>query len=77
MRPNLARPMLLPALLLATLSGCAIYDPRPQVTGSTSVDIRTQDRATVEDREARIAYKKEMAAQEERARIVRFNRYFQ
>ncbi|MEO8142833.1 MAG: hypothetical protein ABI654_01350 [Betaproteobacteria bacterium] len=77
MRPYLARPMLLSALLLATLSGCAIYDPRPQLTGSSSVNTRTQDQATVDDRAARIAYKKELAAQEERERIVRYNRYFE
>lgn len=77
MRPYLARPMLLSVLLFATLSGCAIYDTRPQLTGSSSVDTRTQDRATVDDRAARIAYKKDLAEREERARVVRFNRYFE
>jgi hypothetical protein len=77
MRPLLARPLLLSALLLASLSGCAIYDTRPQLTGSSSVDIRAQDRTTVDDRAARIAYKKDLAEQEERARFVRFNRYFE
>ena len=77
MNSYFARSMLLSALLLATLSGCAIYDTRPQLTGSSSVDTRTQDRATVDDRAARIAYKKDLAEQEERARVVRFNRYFE
>jgi hypothetical protein len=77
MSSYLARPILLSALLLATLSGCAIYDPRPPMTGSTSVDIRVQDREIAEDRLARIAKTKEWADDYERARIVRFHRYFE
>ena len=69
--------MLLSALLLVTLGGCAIYDPRPPLTGSSSVDTRTQDRATVEDRLARIAKAKEWADDYERMRVTRLQRYFE
>ena len=68
------RTLLLPALLFATLGGCAVYDPRPVVTGSSYVDPRMQDEQIVEDRQARMAIAREWKEQEERARIRRVQR---
>jgi hypothetical protein len=74
-RPQTAvLPVLL--LLLAALSGCAVYDTRHPTTGGSYVDGRVQDQQLAEDRQMRIARAKEWDDEERRQRRVRFQKYF-
>jgi type IV pilus biogenesis protein CpaD/CtpE len=67
----------LSVLLLATLSGCAMYDPRHPTTGSTYVDVRAQDQQLSEDRKWRAVKAKEWDDEEGRRQRVGLHRYFE
>lgn len=68
--------LVLCALLLATLGGCAMYDPRPPVAGNAQVNFDVQDRQIAQDRLARIAKAKELKEADRRASAARLQTYF-